>query len=189
MRRLITILIILLPHFLIAQVVATHADSLAYHRKAEDSIVRHDRLDTAFFKNLPPKPDAWITDYTNTLSFEQNTLLESKLDSFNKEGTGQLTVVIIKSIGDYEIMIYGRRLGNYWSVGHKGKDDGVLVLIALDDRKMAILTGIGIEKVLTDKTCHNIIQTDFIPSFKLGDYYEGVDTGLSDIMKYISASK
>lgn len=189
MKKLLVISFMIFPYFLKAQVTATHPDSLAYHRKAEDSIARHDRLDTAFFKNLPQRPDTWVTDYTNTLSSEQNTRLESKLDSFNKEGTGQLTVVIMKTIGDYEIMIYGRRLGNYWSVGHEGKDDGVLVLIALDDRKMAILTGIGIEKVLTDKTCHNIIQTDFIPNFKLGDYYQGVDTGISDIMNYISASK
>ena len=182
MKKFLLISFILFPCLLRAQ--TTEQRSLR-----EDSIVKHDKLDTAFFKNLPQKPDTWVTDYTNTLSSEQNTRLESKLDSFNKAGTGQLTVVIMKSIGDYEIMIYGRRLGNYWSVGHKGKNDGVLVLIALSDHKMAILTGIGIAKVLPDKTCHNIIETDFIPNFKLGDYYQGVDTGISDIMKYISAGK
>lgn len=182
MKKLLLIIFILLPCLLRAQ-------TAEQHKLQEDSIVKHDRADTAFFKNLPRKPDAWVNDYTNTLSSEQNSLLESKLDSFNNAGAAQLTVVIMKSIGDYEIMIYGRRLGNYWSVGHKGKNDGVLVLVALDDHKMAILTGIGIEKVLTDKICHNIVENDFIPHFKLGDYYQGMDTGISDIMKYIGANK
>src|ERR1700758_5058811 len=113
---------------------------------------------TAFSQQLPPKPGTLVTDYTNTLSAGDKQQLENKLVAFNDSTTTQIAVVIIKSVGEYDINEYGQKLGRAWGIGTKGKNNGLLLLIAISDHKVTIQTGYGAEGAVTDAAAHKIIQ-------------------------------
>src|ERR1700712_204598 len=138
----------------------------------------------AFSQELPPKSTTLVTDFTNTLSGEEKQLLEAKLATFNDSTSTQIAVVILKSVGQYDINDYGQKLGRAWGIGQKSKNNGVLVLVAMGDRKVSIQTGYGAEGALPDVITQEIIQNDIKPRFKAGDYYGGLDAATTDIIKY-----
>ncbi len=139
----------------------------------------------AFSQELPPKSNTLVTDFTNTLSASEKDQLEHKLDAFNDSTSTQIAVVIMKSVGDYDINDYGQKLGRAWGIGQKGKNNGILVLVAMGDRKVSIQTGYGAEGALPDVITHEIIQNDIRPNFKAGNYYAGLDAGTNDVIKYV----
>ena len=139
----------------------------------------------AFTQELPPKPNTLVTDFTNTLSDAEQQQLEHKLVAFDDSTSTQIAVVIMKSVGSYDINDYAQRLGRAWGIGQKGKNNGVVLLVALGDRKVSIQTGYGVEAVLPDIVTHEIIQSDIRPNFKAGNYYAGLDAGTNDIIKYV----
>jgi uncharacterized protein len=139
----------------------------------------------AFSQELPPKSNTLVTDFTNTLSLSDKQQLEHKLEAFNDSTSTQIAVVIMKSVGDYDINDYGQKLGRAWGIGQKGKNNGILVLVAMGDRKVTIQTGYGAEGALPDVITHEIIQNDIKPNFKAGNYYAGLDAGTNDIIKYV----
>jgi uncharacterized protein len=138
---------------------------------------------------FPPKSDRVVTDYTQTLTPEEVQKLENKLDSFNSKETAQIAVVIMSSIGTKDIMYYGTRLANRWGIGYSGVNNGILVLVALEDRQAAIIVGTGLEKTLPDELCHEMIQNDLIPNFKKQQYYTGLDKCTNSLMKYVINKK
>jgi uncharacterized protein len=138
----------------------------------------------AFSQELPPKSSTLVTDFTNTLSASDKQQLEQKLVAFNDSSSTQIAVVIMKSTGEYDINDYGQKLGRAWGIGQKGKNNGILVLVAMGDRKVSIQTGYGAEGALPDVITHEIIQNDITPRFKAGDYYGGLNAGTDDIIKY-----
>jgi uncharacterized protein len=139
----------------------------------------------AFAQQLPPKSGTLVTDYTNTLSADDKQRLESKLVAFNDSTSTQIAVVILKSVGEYDINQYGQQLGRAWGIGSKGKNNGILLLIAMGDHKVAISTGYGAEGAVPDAITHQIIQNDITPRFKQSDYYGGINVGTDDLMKYM----
>jgi uncharacterized protein len=139
----------------------------------------------AFSQQLPPKSGTLVTDYTNTLSPGDKQQLENKLVTFNDSTSTQIAVVIIKSVGDNDINDYGQKLGRAWGIGSKGKNNGILVLVALGDRKVTIQTGYGAEGAVPDAITHEIIQNDITPRFKQGDYYGGLNAATDDLTKYM----
>jgi uncharacterized protein len=138
----------------------------------------------AFAQNFPPKSNTLVTDYTGTLSDGDKQQLEAKLVAFDDTSSTQLAIVMLKSVGDYDINEYGARLGQAWGIGQKGKNNGLLILVAVDDHKVSIQTGYGLEGAVPDATTHEIIQNDIIPHFKQNDYYGGLDAATTDIIKY-----
>jgi uncharacterized protein len=138
----------------------------------------------AFGQQLPPKSETLVTDYTSTLSASDQQQLEQKLTAFNDSSSTQIAVVILKSVGDYDINDYGQKLGRAWGIGQKSKNNGVLVLVAMGDRKVSIQTGYGAEGALPDVITQEIIQNDIKPRFKAGDYYGGLNAATDDIIKY-----
>ncbi len=141
-------------------------------------------LGRVFGQDFPPKSTTLVTDYTNTLSADDKQRLESKLVAFNDSSSTQIAVVILKSIGNYDVNEYAQQLGRKWGVGQKGKNNGVMILVALADRKMSIQTGYGVEGALPDIITQQIRVNDINPRFKQGDYYGGLDAGIDDIIKY-----
>ena len=139
----------------------------------------------AFGQQLPEKSNTLVTDYTNTLSEAEQQQLEHKLVAFDDSTSTQIAVVILKSVGDYDINDYAQRLGRAWGIGQKGKNNGVVLLVAIGDRKVSIQTGYGVEAVLPDIVTHEIIQNDISPNFKAGNYYAGLDAGTNEIIKYV----
>jgi uncharacterized protein len=135
-------------------------------------------------QELPPKPNTLVTDYTNTLTAEEKQRLEDKLVAFNDSSSTQIAVVMIHSIGNYDVNEYAQKLGRAWGIGQKDKNNGIVVLVALDDRKLSIQTGYGVEGALPDIITQQIRVNDMNPRFKQGDYYGGLDAGTDDIIKY-----
>jgi uncharacterized protein len=139
---------------------------------------------SGFAQELPEKSNTLVTDYTNTLTSEQKQSLESKLVAFADSSSTQIAVVIIHSIGQYDVNEYAQKLGRAWGIGQKDKNNGIVVLVALDDRKLSIQTGYGVEGALPDIITQQIRTREINPRFKAGDYYGGLDAGTDAIIKY-----
>lgn len=139
-----------------------------------------------FSQDFPVKPNTLVNDYTGTLSADQIRHLEQKLVAFDDSTSIQVAIAVLKSVGEYDINEYALGLGRNWGVGTKGKDNGVMIVVALGDRKIAIQTGYGVEGVLPDMYTRRIIDNDIKPYFKAGDYFKGLDAGTDAI---ISATK
>ncbi|MDR6786442.1 uncharacterized protein ABIE26_005161 [Pedobacter africanus] len=135
-----------------------------------------------FAQEFPAKPNTLVNDYTGTLTSSEIQQLEQKLVAFDDSTSIQVAVVILKSVGEYDINEYAMALGRNWGVGTKGKDNGVVVLVALGDRKIAIQTGYGVEGVLPDMYTRRIIDNDIKPYFKTGNYFKGLDAGTDAII-------
>lgn len=135
-----------------------------------------------FSQEFPAKPTTLVNDYTNTLSASQIQQLEQKLVAFDDSTSNQIAVVIVKSVGDYDINEYALELGRKWGIGGKSKNNGVILLVALGDRKMSIQTGYGLEGVLPDVYTKRIIDNDIKPFFQSGDYYAGIEAGVNSII-------
>lgn len=132
-----------------------------------------------------PNPPRLVNDFTNTLSPRENEALEQKLVGFNDTTSTQIAVVIINTVDGYPVESYAFELGEKWGIGNKGKNNGALLLVVLQDRKIFIATGYGLEGALTDALARRIIENDIKPFFKEGRYYEGIDAGVSKIIDVV----
>lgn len=135
-------------------------------------------------QDFPEKPNHLVNDYTGTLSTEEAAQLEQKLVTFDDSTSTQIAVVLIKSLGGYDIADYTARLAEKWGVGGKKNNNGVMILAALDDRKVTIQTGYGVEGVLPDAIANRIIENEIKPEFKQGNYYEGLDRATDAVIAY-----
>lgn len=134
----------------------------------------------------PAQPPRLVNDFAHVLSNEQITELENKLVGFDQTTSTQITIVTVTSIGNYEVAQYAVELANKWGIGRKGKDNGVLLIAAINERKVNISTGYGLEGALTDVQCGRIIRNEIVPEFKSGKYFGGF-TKASDAI--IAATK
>lgn len=133
-------------------------------------------------RDNPAQLIKYVTDETGTLNANQITQLNNKLVSFNKTTSNQVLVYLIPSLNGESLEDYSIRLAEKNKIGKKDKNNGVLVLIVKDDRKIRIEVGYGLEGVLTDAMSSKIIRNDFTPQFKSGKYYEGIDKGIDAII-------
>jgi uncharacterized protein len=141
-------------------------------------------------QEFPPVPDParLVNDYTATLSKEQTATLETKLVAYYDSTSTQIAIVMISSLDGYPIDDYAIELGERWGIGSKGKDNGVLIFVAKDDRKIFIPVGYGMEGVLTDGLIKRIIENDIKPAFREGNYYLGFDRA-TDTMFRLAAGE
>jgi len=139
----------------------------------------------AFSQQVPSKPKRLVLDSTNALSAAERQQLESKLVDYNDSTTTQIAVVILHTAGGDDINDLARRIGHEWGVGQKGKNNGIVVLVALDEHKVSIQTGYGAEAAVPDIITHQIIQNDIVPRFRQKDYYGGLNAATDDLMKYM----
>lgn len=128
-----------------------------------------------------PALTARVTDLTATLSAEQQSALESRLQEYESQKGSQIAVLIVPSTQPETIEQYSIRVVEQWKLGRKGIDDGVLLLVAKDDRKLRIEVGYGLEGVLPDAIAKRIIAEDISPHFKQGDFYGGIVAGITRI--------
>jgi uncharacterized protein len=135
--------------------------------------------------DFPERSKTLVTDYTGTLSQQEQIALEQKLVAFNDSTSTQIAVVMLRSVGGYDISDYSVQLFNKWKIGQEKKNNGVLILVAKEDRKMWITTGYGIEGVLPDAVCKRVIERDIVPNFKTGNFYDGLDQATSSIMSIV----
>jgi len=138
----------------------------------------------AFAQDFPEKPSTLVNDYSGALSIEQRAMLEKKLVAFDDSSSTQISIAILKSVGDYDINEYAVELGRKWGVGQSGKNNGIMIVVAVGDRKISIQTGYGVEGALPDVYAKRIIDEDIKPNFRNGDYYAGLDQATTEIIKY-----
>ena len=130
----------------------------------------------------PGTPSGFVNDFSEILTAEQKQLLETKISNFEKETSNELSVVIISNLGGDTIENFAVKLFEDWGIGKNKKDNGVLLLVAPEDRKMRIEVGYGLEGALTDAQSFCIIQNILRPSFQKEDYYEGISSGVDTIV-------
>ncbi len=137
---------------------------------------------------IPEKPEKQtsVYDYVNLLSSSQSSALEQKLIQYSDSTSTQIVIAIISSTEGENINYLGAQWGQKWGIGQADKDNGVLVLLARDDRRIAINTGYGTEGTLTDFMSKRIIESVIIPEFKKGDYYSGLDKGADAIFQVLN---
>nr|HPQ79785.1 TPM domain-containing protein [Candidatus Dojkabacteria bacterium] len=119
-------------------------------------------------------PKGYVNDYTNTLTLEQKNSLEGKISNYEKESSNEVVVVIIDNLeGDY-IENFAVKLFEAWGIGKEENDNGILLLVALQEKQMRIEVGYGLEGALTDAEASWVIQ-EMIPYFQQGEYFQGID--------------
>ncbi|MDX3905459.1 MAG: TPM domain-containing protein [Pigmentiphaga sp.] len=126
-----------------------------------------------------------VTDLTATLTAEQESGLEQRLRAFQEKKGSQLAILVVPTTRPESIEQYSIRVVEAWQPGRKGVDDGVLFLVAKDDRRMRIEVGYGLEGVLNDATANRILNEIVTPRFQAGDYYGGIEQGADRIMRLI----
>jgi uncharacterized protein len=136
--------------------------------------------------NTPAPEDkirAYVTDKTGTLSSSQIQSLETKLSNFEKETSNQVVIWLTPSLEGESLEEKSHRIAEENGIGQKGKDNGVLLFIAKNDRKLRIEVGYGLEGALPDALCDQIIRKEITPAFKKGNFYEGINAGVDAIIK------
>ena len=133
---------------------------------------------------IPEKPvqQTGVYDYVSLLSDHQRNTLQQKLRRYADSTSTQLVIALIASTQGEDITFLGAQWGQQWGIGQADTDNGVLILLAQDDRQIAINTGYGVEGALTDLMARRIIETVMLPAFKKGDYYNGLDKGVDAIV-------
>ncbi len=133
-----------------------------------------------------PKKETSVYDMASLMTGAEAKRLEQKLINYSDTTSTQIVVITINSLDGNEIALYATELAHKWGVGQKGKDNGIVVLVAKDDRRMTIRTGYGVEHLLTDALSRRIIENIMTPAFKQGNYYKGLDEGTSAIIQIMS---
>jgi len=138
----------------------------------------------SFGQDFPeqPNPPKLVNDFANILDDREDLTLEQKLVAYNDSTSTQIAVVTINSLKGNDIAEYSFRLAEKWGIGQKGKDNGVLILVALEDRKMFIATSYGMEGVIPDALAKRIVENYMKPNFRNNNYYKGIDEATSVIM-------
>jgi uncharacterized protein len=126
-----------------------------------------------------------VTDLTGTLDSAQVAALEQKLAAFEQRKGAQVAVLMVSTTRPEAIEQFGIRVAEAWKLGRKGIDDGALLLVAKDDRALRIEVGYGLEGVLPDAIARRIIDEDIVPRFRGGDFYGGIDAGVSRMLAVI----
>jgi uncharacterized protein len=134
------------------------------------------------------KPNTYFNDYANVLDASQATQLEQNLAEIGQENKIQLVVVLIKSLGGDSIENYANLLFNDWKIGDKNQNNGVLLLVSMEERKTRFEVGYGAEGFLTDIGTKYIQDDYLVPKFKQGDYFGGISDAINQV-KTISDSE
>lgn len=140
---------------------------------------------TLFAQAVPKKPDPprLVNDFANVLSPDEKKFLEEKLVMIDDSSSNQIAIVLVKTLDDEPIDEYAVALFRNWGIGNKKTNNGVLILAAIDDRKVRIEVGYGLEGAITDVVASNIIKKDIIPAFRKMDYYGGLFQAADDLAK------
>ncbi len=133
-----------------------------------------------------PKYYGRVNDFAKIFSSDFTKNLEKKLLQIESQTTDQIVVVTVNNLQETTIEDYANQLFNYWKIGQKDKDNGILLIISTEDRNVRLEVGYGLESVITDGRAGEIIRNQIIPAFKKGDYEAGVLAGIDKISQYLT---
>ena len=139
------------------------------------------------FSQIPDKPSfihpIMDLDDTGILNQQETDAIYQKLKNYSDSTSTEILVIIVKTTNGEDIARYATDLGHKWKIGQKGKDNGIILLIAKDDRRINISTGYGTEGLMTDALSRRVIEEIIQPEFKAENYYAGIDKGTTAIMQ------
>ncbi|CAL1520499.1 TPM domain-containing protein [Chitinophaga sp. MM2321] len=136
-------------------------------------------------QQIPPRPNppTLVNDYAGVLLKGEDDALEQKLVAYYDSTSSQIAIVTLKSVGDYDISQVAIKILRDWGIGTKGKNNGILILVSIEDRKIRIETGSGMEGAVPDIIANQIITQIIKPAFREGHYYQGLDGAVDAIQK------
>ena len=141
---------------------------------------------SAFAEDRPiPALTGRVVDETGTLSAQQKGALEAKLQAFEQHKGSQIAVLITSTTFPESIEPYSIRVAEAWKIGRKQVNDGILIVVAKSDRAMRLEVGYGLEGAIPDAIARRLIDEVFIPGFRDGNFYEGLDAGIDRLIKVI----
>jgi uncharacterized protein len=132
-----------------------------------------------------PRLERRVTDLTGTLAADQISAIEQKLAAFEERKGSQIAVLFVPTTEPETIEQYGIRVVDEWSLGREGVDDGVLFLVAKDDRALRLEVGYGLEGALPDAIANRIVEDVVVPFFRAGDFAGGVNAGVDAMIRVI----
>jgi uncharacterized protein len=141
-----------------------------------------------FSQDLPekPVPPRLVNDFAGMLTNQEVNALEQKLDLFNDSTTTQISIVTVSDLGGYDKSDFAQRLAEKWGIGQRGRNNGVLILVkpktGTSKGEVHIASGYGLEGVIPDIVCGEIVDYEILPSFRSGDYYGGLDRAVNTLM-------
>ncbi len=130
-----------------------------------------------------PNPPRLVNDFANLLSPQEQTTLERKLVAYDDSTSTQIALVIIPSLDGANAFDFSQQLATEWGIGQDDKDNGILLFISLQDRKIGFQTGYGAESFLTDALSKRIIDQVIRPAFRSNRFYEGLDQATDIVMQ------
>ncbi|MCS7151588.1 MAG: TPM domain-containing protein [Endomicrobia bacterium] len=131
-------------------------------------------------------PQGWVSDFAGIIDETTKFRIESIIIELEQKTSAEIAVVTIKSLEGYTIEDLATRLFEKWGVGKKGKDNGVMLIVASEDKKVRIEVGYGLEAILTDGLCGEILDKYVVPYFKQGNFSDGILYGTAAIAKVIA---
>ncbi len=136
---------------------------------------------------IPEKPDfqTSVYDFAKLLSDSEKQQLEEKLVRYSDSTSTQIVVVTIESLKNEDIDVLSTNWAQKWGIGQAKEDNGVMILVAKDDRKVSIRPGYGLEDRLVAGICGEIIRNVIVPEFKAGSYFNGLDKGADSIIEVV----
>lgn len=126
-----------------------------------------------------------VVDSANIIDADVEATIADQLEAYETDTTTQIVVVTVDSLGGYDIADYANKLGRHWEIGTAEHDNGVLLVVSKNDRKVRIEVGYGLEGALTDATSSDIIRSKILPQFREEDYGGGVQMGIQSILEAI----
>jgi uncharacterized protein len=138
-----------------------------------------------FAQEVPPRPTPprLVNDLAGVLLRQEADDLERKLVAYNDSTSTQIAIVTVRTTGDYDISETALKILRDWGVGSKEKNNGLVILAAIEDRKVRIETGYGLEGAVPDAIANRIIDQIIVPNFREGHYYQGLDQAVNAIEK------
>lgn len=148
-------------------------------------IIFFSSLQWCYGQNIPakPNPPKLVNDYATVLSREQREILEQRLVALDDSTGNQIAIVTVKTLDGYPIEDFTLKILREWGIGGKKNNNGVVIFAAIDDHKLRIEIGYGLEGAIPDITASAIISNDLAPNFRQGDYYRGFDEAITSLSR------
>ena len=168
------------------QQAATPKESTAQPEiKIQQPQIANDMAEGESIRGLPTLNEP-IVDQANLLSVAEKQAISQKILQLHEHGKAQIGVVIVPTTGQEDIFDYAMRVAEKWQLGSAKRDNGILMAIAVNDRRIQILTGYGFEGIMPDIIVSRIIRNQITPYFKQAQYAQGIEAGLNEITNILN---
>jgi uncharacterized protein len=138
---------------------------------------------TIAYADIPEKASGYINDYVGKINAQEKQFLEQKLSDFEAQTSNQIFVLLYSSLGGKAIEEFTHETARKWKIGQKDKNNGILLAIFVNDRKVRIEVGYGLEGAVPDITAKQIIENEIKPALKANNYYKAIDAGVTAIIQ------